>query len=386
MPQAMKIPVAKAAVKKWETLEEILAWQLIKVRNKKDVIDEARNEGRIVHFASLTDLCHLKKSELEHRFQKYKGRVVLRGDIVKQWFWFVCSVHWTRIFSVPNDSRKSHGHKIQIARVHRTSSGCSTCLYPGQNGRCTNIIENSKVRMSRYLDTSTEAQMAQIMVQYGRPSRSSRKDFVRSSSGRTDMGKTIQGSSFWNTVGKSFKLGMFICQPRKRTILVCVCGRYKLAGKAENLGPTWKILMKDVDPEEPTSFLDHVYLGCTQRECTINCEIETNYRDMFESRISAGAKEKLPTWASGKPDTEIISSRSYDVEKVMQRNVWKYIANLRIKRLNNYTKSQRHAWMTINLKKKKMSQWENCPQFAHKSSEISVFGSYWETWHIMVCE
>ena len=29
------------------------------------------------------DLCHLKNSELEHQYQNYKGRVVLRGDIVK---------------------------------------------------------------------------------------------------------------------------------------------------------------------------------------------------------------------------------------------------------------------------------------------------------------
>ena len=29
------------------------------------------------------DLCHLKNSELEPQFQKYKGRVVLRGDIVR---------------------------------------------------------------------------------------------------------------------------------------------------------------------------------------------------------------------------------------------------------------------------------------------------------------
>ena len=29
------------------------------------------------------DLCHLKNSELEPQFQKHKGRVVLRGDIVK---------------------------------------------------------------------------------------------------------------------------------------------------------------------------------------------------------------------------------------------------------------------------------------------------------------
>ena len=29
------------------------------------------------------DLCHLKNSELEPQFQKYKGRLALRGDIVK---------------------------------------------------------------------------------------------------------------------------------------------------------------------------------------------------------------------------------------------------------------------------------------------------------------
>ena len=33
-------------------------------------------------FASLMDFCHLKNSELERNFQKYRGRVVLRGDIV----------------------------------------------------------------------------------------------------------------------------------------------------------------------------------------------------------------------------------------------------------------------------------------------------------------
>ena len=36
-----------------------------------------------VHFASLTDICHLKNAELEAKHQKYKGRAVLRGDIVK---------------------------------------------------------------------------------------------------------------------------------------------------------------------------------------------------------------------------------------------------------------------------------------------------------------
>ena len=36
----------------------------------------------------------------------------------------------------------------------------------------------------------------------------------------------------------------------------------KLAGKKQNLDPMWKVLNKEVDLGEPTSFLDHVYLGC----------------------------------------------------------------------------------------------------------------------------
>ena len=62
MPQAMKIPAAKAAVdKEWEKLENISAWNLTKVRSKREVIDEARTKGAKVHFASLMDKSHLKK-------------------------------------------------------------------------------------------------------------------------------------------------------------------------------------------------------------------------------------------------------------------------------------------------------------------------------------
>ena len=82
MPEAVKIPAAKAAVdKEWEKLEKILAWNLTKV---KEVIDEARTKGVKVHFASLMGICHLKNSELEAKHQKYKGQVVLRCDIVTE--------------------------------------------------------------------------------------------------------------------------------------------------------------------------------------------------------------------------------------------------------------------------------------------------------------
>ena len=66
-----------------------------------------------------------------------------------------------------------------------------------------------------------------------------------------------------------------------------------MAGKTQNIDPMWKVLMKDIDLGEPTSFLDNVHLGCTQRECQTSKDIVDNYRNMFESKICDGAIEKL---------------------------------------------------------------------------------------------
>ena len=89
----------------------------------------------------------------------------------------------------------------------------------------------------------------------------------------------------------------------------------KLAGKKQNLDPMCKLLNKEVDLGEPTSFLDQVYLGCTQRQCQTSKDIVDNYRTMFESRISAGRTEK--------PQNLRLSSWSCDMEdhakKCMER-------------------------------------------------------------------
>ena len=53
MLQSMKVPAAKAAAnKEWENLEKFSAWNLTKVRSKKQVVDEARTSGATDHFAS----------------------------------------------------------------------------------------------------------------------------------------------------------------------------------------------------------------------------------------------------------------------------------------------------------------------------------------------
>ena len=81
MPQAMKIPATQGAVDKiWEKLEKIPAWNLTKVRSKKEVIDEAKTKGAKVHFASLMDICHVKNAEVETKHQKLK--VELHSEVI----------------------------------------------------------------------------------------------------------------------------------------------------------------------------------------------------------------------------------------------------------------------------------------------------------------
>ena len=67
-----------------------------------------------------------------------------------------------------------------------------------------------------------------------------------------------------------------------------------MAGRRQNMAPMWKKWLKNVDLEETTSFLEHVCLGCTQRECKPNRDIVNQCGEMFESPIFATATEKIP--------------------------------------------------------------------------------------------
>ena len=108
--------------------------------------------------------------------------------------------------------------------------------------------------------------------------------------------------------GRKFQIGKCLFVHREKGLFLSVYVDDKLAGKKHNIDAMWKVLNKEVDLGEPTSFLDHVCLGCTQRQCEVSHDIVDNYRTMFESRISAGGVEKLPF-----PKNVRISSWSYDM-------------------------------------------------------------------------
>ena len=49
----------------------------------------------------------------------------------------------------------------------------------------------------------------------------------------------------------------------------------KLAGMKQNINPMWTVLRKEIELGEPTSFLDHLYQGCTQIQCEISKKLLT---------------------------------------------------------------------------------------------------------------
>ena len=145
----------------------------------------------------------------------------------------------------------------------------------------------------------------------------------------------------------------------------------KLAGKQQNINPMWKVLNKEVDLGEPTSFLDHVYLGCTQRQCVISKDFVDNYRS-HESRISADGTEKLPC-----SENLSIFSWSYDMEGHAKKCVVRYceLANKTTQQLYKVSTSciDDHHFEEEELKS--VGEWSNvCSQIVLKCLYLARVG------------
>ena len=65
IPEAIRIPAAKAAVdKKWDRLNHLPAWSESNARPKADAMREAQHQKTPVHFTTLWD--YLRRSQQEY--------------------------------------------------------------------------------------------------------------------------------------------------------------------------------------------------------------------------------------------------------------------------------------------------------------------------------
>ena len=119
------------------------------------------------------DICHLKNAELEAKHQKYRGRVVLRGDIVKD------DSGSYAVFTEQGSSA-SQMTAAKIMDIISRLPGCDGQAADAVSAYTQVKMEDAptllKVPKSECPDIwirPTTTQMAEIMVQYGRPSCSS---------------------------------------------------------------------------------------------------------------------------------------------------------------------------------------------------------------------
>ena len=160
-----------------------------------------------------------KTRTLKQKLQKYRGRVVLRGDIVTDDCGAYAVFYWTGLVCVPNDCRKSNGCFCKITRLRRTSSWCSIRVHSSKFWARSQSAQNPKVRMSRRMDASSTTQMARnqgqtLKIQWYLLNEIC-TDTHSQGCGRKDSWKKF----YWNLVGKSTDLGMSVCSSN-----VSLCG------------------------------------------------------------------------------------------------------------------------------------------------------------------
>ena len=248
--------------------------------------------------------------------KKYKGRVVLRGDIVKD-----DSGSYT-VFTEQGSSA-SQMTAAKVMDIISRLLGCAGQAADAVSAYTQVKMEDAPVKMedASKLLKIPKSECPDIWIRLPRhkwpKSWSSKEDPVVPLE-RNLYGHPLAGLLWERQFEKILlqhgleKIPNWEClfvHREKGWFLSVYVDDMKLAGKKQNIDPMWKPLYKEVDLGEPTSFLDHVYLGCTQRKCEKSKDIVDNYRAMFESRISAGATEKLP-WS----ENLRISSWSYDME------------------------------------------------------------------------
>ena len=150
-------------------------------------------------------------------------------------------------------------------------------------------------------------------------------------------------------------LGMYVRSLKTRLISVSMCGLDYNDWTEAKCGHH----VDEVDEicAYPTSFLDHVYVGCTQRECKPNKTMIEQYTKIFESRISVGSKISNKT-----------SNVTFGHGKDMLKNALSNILNWQPRKWINCTKFKTLTWMITFSKKRNSNLLTSYQMFDRKLS------------------
>ena len=95
-------------------------------------------------------------------------------------------------------------------------------------------------------------------------------------------GRTVRENVIRTGNGRKYRIGnAFVFTENKVYSYQCTWMTYNCRRRVY-YGPHEENFMTDFDLDETTSFLEHVYLGCTQSEYEPNEDIVEQDKDMFE--------------------------------------------------------------------------------------------------------
>ena len=138
-------------------------------KEQEKVYLDAQKRNNKVHIATLMDICPLKNVEV--RIKAFK---IQRASRAPRWHCqrrlrCMRSILRTRIVSFSNDSSIEWWTPLQGYLMVQGKTPTQYLLTPESKWRTLQgCLKNSKVRMSRYMDTSSTTQVAQIMVKHRR--------------------------------------------------------------------------------------------------------------------------------------------------------------------------------------------------------------------------
>ena len=257
------------------------------------------------------DICHLKNAELKPQLQKYEGRVVLRGDIVKD-----DSGAYAVFTEQGSSASQTTAAKVMdvVARLPDCDGEADDAVPAYTQVKLEDAPKLRKIpksvcldvwkRLPRHTWPKSWANIEDPVVPLERKNRHPLAGLLWER-----HFELVLLELGWENVPNEECLFVH----RKHGLFLSVyVDHIKIAGKKQNMAFMWKKEMKNVDPDEPNSFLDHVHLECTQRECKPSEIISEEKTKMFESSISAGATEQLPVWE--KPQAKTVAW-SYDMEE-----------------------------------------------------------------------
>ena len=287
IPKAFKNPRAKAALDaEWSKLEAYPAWRYDLVRSRKTVEREAKKAGKTVHFGTLMELCHEKHAELNLPPERniFKGRIVFRGDIVKD------EQGYYAVFSEQGTS-SSH--------IAATKFMDALARFPGNDGEDADARgAYCQIKMEDYMHMLGPIG-EKVETWISLPKHKHPASWANIPDPVVPLERSLYGHPLAGLFRELhcesiiLKLGFekvkgWECMyfHRKNQVFLSVyVDDFKLAGKRENLAPTWAALRKHIDFDDPVKMTENTYLGCSQHDVEpIPAFIEHNqtlFRDLL---------------------------------------------------------------------------------------------------------